>query len=160
MFLKFVYWNGCIFSLEFLPFCSQWANVSLGEFKTIFKLTVFIRKSIHFCVWANSRWDKTVSKSGRAKLTLYIQYVGYASENKIFWLISSLLNLLAQISLNVLLYFKNIYLVLLFSDPFIAKEEERRRLQRRNSDLLTEKTQLENKNKQINDSLTVGIEFG
>lgn len=48
----------------------------------------------------------------------------------------------------------------MFSDPFIAKEEERRRLQRRNSDLLTEKTQLENKNKQINDSLTVGIEFG
>uniref|UniRef100_K1QLJ5 PHD finger protein 21A n=1 Tax=Magallana gigas TaxID=29159 RepID=K1QLJ5_MAGGI len=35
-----------------------------------------------------------------------------------------------------------------------AKEEERRRLQRRNSDLLTEKTQLENKNKQMNDSLT------
>lgn len=48
----------------------------------------------------------------------------------------------------------------MFSDLFIAKEEERRRLQRRNSDLLTEKTQLENKNKQMNDSLTVGIEFG
>lgn len=48
----------------------------------------------------------------------------------------------------------------MFSDLFIAKEEDRRRLQRRNSDLLTEKTQLENKNKQMNDSLTVGIEFG
>lgn len=39
-----------------------------------------------------------------------------------------------------------------------AKEEERRRLQRRNSDLLTEKTQLENKNKQMNDSLTVQMQ--
>lgn len=48
----------------------------------------------------------------------------------------------------------------MFLARFIAKEEERRRLQRRNSDLLTEKTQLKNKNKQMNDSLTVGLDFG
>ncbi|XP_062591145.1 PHD finger protein 21A-like isoform X1 [Saccostrea cucullata] len=39
-----------------------------------------------------------------------------------------------------------------------AKEEERRRLQRRNSDLLSEKSQLENKNKQFNDNLTVQMQ--
>ena len=39
---------------------------------------------------------------------------------------------------------------------YSAKEEEKRRLQRRNSDLISEKSQLENKNKQMNDSLTVG----
>ncbi|XP_022309941.1 PHD finger protein 21A-like [Crassostrea virginica] len=39
-----------------------------------------------------------------------------------------------------------------------AKEEEKRRLQRRNSDLISEKSQLENKNKQMNDSLTVQMQ--
>ncbi|XP_048731307.1 PHD finger protein 21A-like [Ostrea edulis] len=39
-----------------------------------------------------------------------------------------------------------------------SKEEERRRLQRRNSDLLSEKSQLENKNKQFNDNLMVQMQ--